>query len=305
MANIGATQNNGIEFSLNGIILDNLNGWTWEAGVNVYANRNELVSLASGQSRDEANWWFEGYPIDVIYDYEYMGLWQEGEQYRDILEPGGNAGMIKVKYTGDYNADGSPVRAISTADRQILSMEANFQGGFNTRVAYKGLDLTVVGSFKSGGILNSTIFASGGYLNLLSGRRGNVKVDYWTPENTDAKYPKPGGIISNDNPKYGSTLGYFDGSYLKVRTISLGYNFESIKWLKNNGVDKLRLYVTVQNPLVLFSPYYKETGLDPETNSYGNENAAVALSGNLRRILTVGTNTPSTRNYMVGLKLTF
>ena len=93
MANIGATQNNGIEFSLNGIILDNLNGWTWEAGVNVYANRNKLVSLASGTDRDEGNWWFVGYPIDVIYDYEYMGLWQEGEPYRDILEPGGNAGM--------------------------------------------------------------------------------------------------------------------------------------------------------------------------------------------------------------------
>jgi hypothetical protein len=92
---------------------------------------------------------------------------------------------------------------------------------------------------------------------------------------------------------------------MKVRTISLGYNFDSIRWLKNNGVDKLRLYVTVQNPLVLFSPYYKETGLDPETNSYGNENAAVAYSSNLKRILTVGTNTPSSRNYMVGLKLTF
>jgi hypothetical protein len=60
-----------------------------------------------------------GLSIDVIFDYEYMGLWQEGEQYRDILEPGGNAGMIKVKYTGDYNEDGSPVRAVSTADRQI------------------------------------------------------------------------------------------------------------------------------------------------------------------------------------------
>ncbi len=50
--------------------------------------------------------------------------------------------------------------------------------------------------------------------------------------------------------------------------------------------------VTVQNPFVLFSPYNKESGMDPETNSYGNENAAVAYSYNLRRLLTIGTNTP-------------
>ena len=43
----------------------------------------------------------------------------------------------------------------------------------------------------------------------MSGRRGNVEVDYWTPENTNAKYPKPGGIASGDNPKYGSTSGLF------------------------------------------------------------------------------------------------
>jgi hypothetical protein len=55
----------------------------------------------------------------------------------------------------------------------------------------------------------------------------------------------------------------------------------------------------------MFSPYKKESGMDPETNSYGNENAAVPLSGNLRRLLTIGTNTPATRNYLIGLNLTF
>ena len=45
--------------------------------------------------------------------------------------------------------------------------------------------------------------------------------------------------------------------------------------------------------------------MDPETNSYGNENAAVALPDNLKRLLTIGTNTPSTRNYLFGVNLTF
>jgi TonB-linked SusC/RagA family outer membrane protein len=303
--NIGATQNKGWEVSLNGVILNDLRGFTWEVGINLYGNRNKLVALASGQTDDKTNWWFVGHPIDVIYDYENIGIWQEGDPYLNILEgPAGKPGMIKVKYTGDYNADGSPTRLINSSDQQIISLEPKFQGGFNTNLAYKGFDLGIIGAFKSGGTLISTLYSSAGYLNLLTGRRGNVKVDYWTPQNTGAKYPAPGGVLSGDNPKYGSTLGYFDGSYMKIRTISLGYNLNQ-QWISKAGIDKLRIYCTVQNPFVLFSPYNKETGMDPETNSYGNENAAVPLSTNLRRLLTIGTNTPSTRNYLIGINLTF
>lgn len=278
VGNVGKTENKGVEFTLNGTILDNHNGWTWDASINISANRNKLTELASGAERDEANNWFVGHPIDAIYDYEKIGLWQEGDPYLDILEPGGNVGMIKVKYTGEYNEDGTPVRQIGPDDRQIISMEPKFTGGFSTRVAYKGFDLNVITAFKCGGKLISTLHHSNGYLNMLTGRRGQVDVDYWTEENTNAKYPKPGGIQSGDNPKYGSTLGYFDASYWKVRNISLGYKFDEQKWLKNFGIQSLRAYVSIQNPFVICSPFHKETGLDPETNSYGNENVAVTVA---------------------------
>jgi TonB-linked SusC/RagA family outer membrane protein len=309
-ANIGQTQNKGFEISLNGVILDNLNGWTWEVGVNLYTNQNKLVALASGQEKDEYNRWFVGHPINAIYDYEKIGLWQEGDAYKDILEPAAAAdvwGFIKVKYDGDYNPDGSPVRAIGPDDRQIMDADPDFQGGFNTRVAYKGFDLNVIGAFKSGGILISTLHHSpSGYLNHLSGRYGNVKADYWTPENTGAKYPNPapGTPRSGDYPKYGNTLGYFDASYLKIRAITLGYSLET-KWIKYIGVDRMRIYATVQNPFVMFSPFNDETGMDPETNSYGDENLAVPNEHFRQRTLIIGTNTPSTRNYLFGINLSF
>jgi len=306
-ANIGQTQNKGWELSLNGVILDNVGGFSWDAGVNFYSNKNELTALASGQEKDESNWWFVGHSLNVVYDFEKIGLWNETDadyKYLQTLVPGGNAGMIKVKYTGEYLADGTPKRAIGPADRQIIDLDPKMMGGFNTRLTYKGFDLSIVGAFRSGGKLISTLYSSAGYLNMLTGRRGNVKVDYWTPDNTDAKYPKPGGIMDGDNPKYGSTLGLFDASYCKVRTITLGYNFNQ-KWMKDAGISKLRVYATAQNPLVIFSPYHSETGMDPESNSYGNENAAVAYSSNLKRLLTIGTNSPSTRNILVGLNLTF
>ncbi|MDT0676346.1 SusC/RagA family TonB-linked outer membrane protein [Autumnicola musiva] len=301
-ANIGETQNKGFEFSLNGLIIDNPEGFSWEAGVNFYSNQNELVALASGQQRDEGNNWFVGNPINVIYDYERIGIWQEDDPYLDILEPGGEVGMIKVRYTGEYDENGVPVREIGPEDRQIIDVNPDFQGGFNTRFSYRNFDLTAVGAFQSGGTLISTLYGSSGYLNMLSGRRGNVDVNYWTPENTDARYPRPGGPVSSDNPVYGSTLGYFDASYLKVRTITLGYNFDQ-DWLESMNINRLRLYGTVQNAFVLFSPYHNESGMDPVTNSYGDENSAV--EGYPSRLLTIGTNTPSTRNYLIGLNLTF
>ena len=138
---------------------------------------------------------------------------------------------------------------------------------------------------------------------MLTGRRGNVQVDYWTEDNQGAKYPKPGGAESSNNPKYGTTLGYFDASYMKIRTITLGYNFTQ-NWIKKVGIQKLRVYATVQNPFVFFSPYKKESGMDPETNSLGNENQAVT-DVYKSRLPIVGYSTPQTRNYLFGLNLTF
>ena len=327
--NIGNTENKGFEFTLNGIILDNKNGWTWDAGINLYLNRNKLTKLTGAQTadgepeRDVANRWFVGHPIDVIYDYEYLGLWNESDLVRDangnvvvnsegknslkILEPGGDFGMIRVKYTGDYDANGLPTRQINEEDRQIMSMEPDLIGGFNTTVGYKGFDLTIIGAFQIGGKLISAIHSGNGYLNMLDGRRNNIDVDYWTEENTGAKYPKPNGIRSGDNPKYASTLGYFNAGYLKFRAITLGYNFDNLKAIKDFGISRLRLYASVQNPFVLFSPFNNESGLDPETNSWATQNTAVAIDGytGKHRMPIVGYNTPATRNFIFGLNVTF
>ena len=83
-----------------------------------------------------------------------------------------------------------------------------------------------MGLYRSGGILVSTIHGANGYLNLLTGRRNNLDVDYWTPANTDAKYPNPAGPISNDNPKYASTLSYFDAVFPEDSHYNIGIRFQ-------------------------------------------------------------------------------
>ncbi len=303
--NVAETENKGWEFSLNGTILDNPDGFSLDAGVNFYTNRNKILALASGIDRDVNNLWFVGHNINSLYDYQYIGLWQAGDPYQNILEPGTAAdvvGSIKVLYTGGYNADGTPVRAIGPDDRQIFDTAPKYQGGFNIRLAYKNFELSTVGAFQHGGILISTLYGSASYLNRLTGRGNNVDVDYWTENNTEAYFPRPGRHLSGDNPKYSSTLAMFDASYLKLRTITLGYNIDK-DFLKDLKITSFRIYVTVTNPLVLFSPYHKFSGMDPEPNSFGNENQAV--SGYQSRQLIIGTNNPSTRNYLMGLNLTF
>ena len=74
--------------------------------------------------------------------------------------------------------------------------------------------------------------------------------------------------------------------------------------MEKAGISALRLYATVQNPFVLFSPYHDESGMDPETNSYGNENQAVN-STYQSRLAVIGTNSPCTRNYLFGVNVTF
>lgn len=300
--NVGRTENKGLEISLNGVIFNN-NDFGWDVGVNFYSNKNKIVALNSNQLRDEGNLWFVGHNINAIFDYQNIGLWQNGDPYLSVLEPGGNVGMIKVLYTGAYNADGTPVRAIGTEDLQVIDTDPDWQGGFSSKWRYKNFDLGVVGGFQHGGVLISTLYGSSSYLNMLNGRRGQVDVNYWTEENPNVRYPKPGGITSNDNPKYGSTLGYFDASYLKIRTITLGYNFEK-DFLENLKLSSLRIYATVQNPFVFFSPYHKESGMDPEPNSRGNENQAVNTAFKSRQ-LVIGATNPSTRNFLMGINLTF
>ncbi|WP_435132312.1 SusC/RagA family TonB-linked outer membrane protein [Formosa sp. A9] len=311
-SNIGSTENKGLEISLNANIIDNPDGFSWDFGFNLYTNKNEITSLATGETENVNQLWFVGSPINVIYDYEKLGLWNQndpGFEYLNQFEPGGNEGMVRVRYTGDYNEDGSPTRAIGPDDRVIIDPTPDFQGGFNTRFAYKNFDLSMIGSFQKGGTLVSTLYSGNGYLNLLTGRRNNVDVDYWTPTNTGAKYPAPGGIQSGDNQKYASTLGYFDGSFLKVRTITLGYNFNQ-DGFKDSVFERLRLYATVTNPLVLFSDFHDESGMDPETNSGVNndgtrQNVAVNTTNISAGIPTIGTNVPTTRNFILGLNITF
>ena len=301
--NVGATENKGFEFSISAQIIEprGKDGFGWDMDFNIYANRNKLVSLNSGVSQDIGNGFFVGHPFNVIYDYVNLGIIQEDEApYLGTYAAG------KIKVDDISGPDGVPDGQITGDDRKILgSFEPDFAGGFSTRLYYKSFDFSIVSFFKSGGLLVSTMHMPHSYLSTNNGRRNSIKVDYWTPEHSSGTYPQPGNQSSADQDDWGSTLGYFDASFWKVRTISLGYTFDS-SMLDNIGCKDGRIYFTCQNPFVLFSPYMDAGGLDPEATGTGPQGANTSLTGGLTsRVLSIGANTPPTRNFIIGLSVKF
>jgi len=146
---------------------------------------------------------------------------------------------------------------------------------------------------------------------MNNGRRGQIKIDYWTDNNPTNAYPKPYGPEVTNHPKYTSTLAYFDATYVKISNITLAYNLKH-EWLQKANIERMRLYVTAQNPFIFASDYYSETGLDPQPNSKSSDTSTqtVVETSDQNRVVKgrtpiVGFNTPATRNYIFGVNVTF
>jgi len=295
LVNVGEIENKGIEFSLHS---ENFMGrkaedFSWTTDFNLGINRNKILSLNSGQSQDIGNGWFVGQPIDVIYDYTKLGIWQTSEA-ADATKYGAVPGDIKIK---DLNGDG---KIDATNDRSVIKkFEPNFVFGFTNHFAYQNFDLNVVTYGQVGGTLVSTIYQGQSYLNRLDGRRNNLNVNYWTATNPTNDYPR---INSGTQATYNSTLGYFDASYWKIKTISLGYNIPE-KIVKRWNITGVRVYASCNNVATLFSPYMKAGGIDPQpTNYFSQENGGGIQQS---RQLVVGLNTPPTRQFLFGVDFKF
>ncbi|WP_240163604.1 TonB-dependent receptor [Spirosoma taeanense] len=250
--NIGKTRNRGVEVTLGStnIRMPNL---SWSSNVTFTRNKEEITELVTG-GNDIGNGWFIGYPINVFYDYEKLGIWQTPEADAAAkLSPTQLPGEIKVK---DQNGDGK-IDAVN--DRIILGTpRPKWSGGFDNTVKFKGFDLNVFLYARVGQMINSdrsARFDQQGVGNSTAG------LDYWTPENPTNAYPRPN---KNGGLKYLSTLGYVNGTYARIRNITLAYNVPA-SFLRSKVIRGVRLYVTGKN---LFT--FTKLNYDPERG--GSEN---------------------------------
>ncbi|WPV02128.1 TonB-dependent receptor [Mucilaginibacter sp. cycad4] len=301
LTNVGNVRNTGMEFSISSQnITAKKGGFTWSTDLNFFFNRNKLIALNGSVTQVINNQLFVGQPLSAIYDYKKLGIWQLNEAAQ-AAKYGFVPGQIKLE---DHNGDGK----LDVNDKYVIgNAQAKIQGGITNRFNYKGFDFTFVLYGRYGGTLISQVYQPlAGYTTINDGRRNQVAVDYWTPTNPTNFYPSPnvaGGAISSPlTSDAGSTLGYFDASFIKVRTITLGYNVLS-KWAKKIGTQNIRVYLSSENPFILFSPYVRAGGIDPEATGTGNQ--GVQDPGNIStRALTIGVTTPSTKSFIAGLNIT-
>ena len=299
--NIGQMQNWGMEFSVSSINIKSKKGFNWTTDFNLFFNKNKLLSLSNGVTQDIANQLFVGNSMTSIYDYKKLGIWQKTEAAQAAVY-NSVPGQLKLE---DHNHDGK----IDANDKYVIGNgDAKLQGGMTNRFSYKGFDFSFVLYARFGGtLISQTHQPTATYLTNLGGDRNQIKVDYWTPNNPTNWFPSPSNTLSPVTNAY-TTLGYYDATFLKLRSINLGYSF-SAQNLKKIGAQNIRIYASVDNIATLFSPYKKLTGIDPEGTGPGDQ--SVGGVGNIRsnsggnNTITLSAATPPMRTVMIGVNVSF
>ncbi|WP_179005616.1 SusC/RagA family TonB-linked outer membrane protein [Winogradskyella forsetii] len=273
--NAGEMKNSGIELNLTANII-NTEDFQWSVSTNWSNNQNEILELyndGDGVAITEDNTfnYYVGQPVGVIYTYEFDGIWQEGDDLENapqanpessLPQPDLRAGDIRVRDINSVDEDGNvtsgPDGKITPEDRVFIDPSPDWFGSLSTTIAYKGFDLlldfyAVEGATKVNPFLNE--YNNGG---TLRGDINGVKVDYYTPENPSNSFPRPS---AESGPLYLNSLAVKDASYIRLRTVSLGYTL-SDKVTSKLNIDQIRLYATATN--VFTKTDY--IGYSPEVN---------------------------------------
>ncbi len=247
--NIAKTRNHGLEITINTHNFQTKD-FTWNTTLSATWSKEKIVSLPNGDLISENL--FVGQPIKSVYGYKYLGIWgsDTSKEIQDIY--GVKPGFIKID-TVDKNGDNGEHK-YSTNDRQILGhTNPDWILGLNNSFTYKSFDLSVFAMARWGQTISSDLL--GNYEDLEG-------VDYWTESNQNAYFPRPG--TSDEQSTVESALRVRDGSFIKIKNITLGYTLP-LNVSRKALMEKCRIYATAYNPFI-FVMDKQLKGTDPETN---------------------------------------
>jgi TonB-linked SusC/RagA family outer membrane protein len=267
--NVGATRNTGIELSLSALTLDGWHGVRWTNDITFAHNKNEIVSLNGGAVDDPGNNWFIGYPINnpnsgsdnhLWRDYQFIGIWQTADSAL-ARSFGRKPGEIRIADTNGRDAQGNltgqPDGKLNTDDKVILgNTYPTWTGGLSSRVDYRGVDLSVQVITRQHFMIRNDLIRGA----TLAGRYNSPYEDFWTPTNPSNTAPRPDK--ATENPYFSDARGYEDGSFVKIRNITLGGQIPS-RYVSRIGANSMRIYVTAQDPFL----FTNATVLDPESQT--------------------------------------
>ncbi|MBR3029300.1 MAG: TonB-dependent receptor [Bacteroidales bacterium] len=267
--NAGEMKNNGWEFSL-GYRHNLKNGFSWDINGNVSQYINEITKLpetvaANGKYGGNGVKSVVGHPMFSQVGYIYDGIFKSQEEiYNHATQEGAGLGRIRYK---DLNGDGR----ITEEDQDwIYDPTPAFTWGLNIYLQYKNWDMTMFWQGVQGvdvdcrGYKSQTDFWANSAINVPYLNKGVRALDAWTPANPNSDIP---ALTTSDTNNEGRVSSYFieDGSYVKLRTVQIGYNLpQSVN--EKLHVDRIRFYASAQNLLTIKSS--KFTGADPENPGF-------------------------------------
>ena len=261
LSNLGKIKNKGVEIGLHSVNIETKD-FSWTSDFAFSLNRNKVATIYGedndGDGKEDdliSSGYFIGKTLGTIYNYKVNGMWQQSDVDNGTIMEGMRPGDYKLE---DVDGDG---KISSDKDRQFLgTSKENFRWSLTNTLSYKDFSLMVYinsiwggnGYFLSG---NNTPYTDE-YVNSAAHNR--TVYDYWTPDNTDAKYPRPD---YQANARYKGTK-YVDRSFIKLQKIALSYDLSRL--VKPYGFNNMRLSLSADN-LFTFAPHWD--GLDPETDS--------------------------------------
>ena len=269
LENLGSIENKGFEFQIES--KNFINAFQWTSSFNVTMNRNKVLALPGGNDIIFAvsptfsgiyhsSILREGESVGAFYGYVYEGVYQEG----DTFIPGGT---FETEPGGEKYADIEPDGVLNSDDRKVIgNPNPKAVWGFNNDFAYKRFSLNIfLQAFTGGDMLNFVRFD----LDNLSGNTNATKdaLKRWTPENMNTNVPK---AFAGRTPHV-STRFVEDGSFLRLKNVSLGYDFAP-EFLNKLKLRSARIYFSGQNLLTLT----KYSGVDPEV-AYRSSNTNLGL----------------------------
>ncbi len=295
--NAGEMRNQGWELTLGyraqtGDVKHNIN-------LNLADSKNEVVDFGGNEQINSSDQMLkiirEGEALGSYFGYQTDGYFNNYEEIANAALPiGATVQPGDVRYK-DQNDDG----VIDEKDRTVLGNAfPRYTFGLTYELKWKGFDFSML--FQ--GVGKRDMFLRGELVEPFHSNYSYViythQLDFWTPVNTDARWPRlsaPGSASNTNNYQKSSDIYLFDAAYLRLKNIQLGYTIPNSVCSKV-GIQKLRLSVNAQNLFTLT----KNTFIDPESTEFGSNMGGTGGAG-----ANSGRNYPTLRYFGFGLDVEF
>jgi hypothetical protein len=290
LKNLGKIRNKGFEFGLNTVNINN-GPFRWNTNFNMAATRNEVLDLgdiaefASGEASGHLQLSFSGLvrvgePIGIFYGLKTDGIFQTPEEVLNSAQKSAKPGDRRYQ-----DLDGNGV--INAGDRTIIGRAApKFFGGITNNFSYKAFELSV---FLQGVYGNSIFNINRFEMESLTGvsNQSREVLDRWTPTNPSNTMPRAN---ANGNAYQISDRQIEDGSFLRVKNITLSYNLPA-GVAQVARLQHVKLYAALNN----YFTFTRYSGYDPEISRFGQST------------LSMGSDYgsyPASKNFTLGVNIT-